>query len=98
MLFGQRFTVFIVIGIEKSVLQHVIIKIKEKYIMKKVLDIVKPGVLTGDEVTSLLEFAKQEGFAMPAVNVTTSNTINAVNLRTSTDPYYDREAWAYMSP
>jgi len=26
---------------------------------------------------------------------TSANTINATNLRTSTDPYYDREAWAY---
>ena len=46
--------------------------------MKKVLDIVKSGVVTGDDVTKLFEFAKKEGFAIPAVNVTTSNTINAV--------------------
>jgi fructose-bisphosphate aldolase, class II len=45
--------------------------------MNKVLDLVKPGVLTGDEVTKVLELAKAVGFAMPAVNVTTSNTINA---------------------
>lgn len=43
-----------------------------------VLDIVKPGVLSGDDVTNLYKYAKQEGFAIPAVNVTTSSSINAV--------------------
>jgi len=46
--------------------------------MKKVLDIVSPGVLSGDDITKLFDHAKEEQFAMPAVNVTTSNTINAV--------------------
>ena len=38
----------------------------------------RPGVLHGDEVTELLNFANENKFAMPAVNVVGSNTINAV--------------------
>ena len=37
--------------------------------MGKVLDVVKPGVVTGDDVSKLFAVAKAEGFAMPAVNV-----------------------------
>lgn len=36
------------------------------------------GVLTGNQVNELFAKAKAEGFALPAVNVTGSNTINAV--------------------
>lgn len=43
-----------------------------------VLDIVKPGVLFGDDVSKLYKFAQSEGFAIPAVNVVGSNSINAV--------------------
>ena len=38
----------------------------------------RPGVLTGTEVTELLNHANDNKFALPAVNVTGSNTINAV--------------------
>ncbi|MDP4822053.1 MAG: class II fructose-bisphosphate aldolase, partial [Saprospiraceae bacterium] len=38
----------------------------------------RPGVLHGDEVTELLNYANQHDFALPAVNVTGTNTINAV--------------------
>ena len=43
-----------------------------------VLDIVKSGVLVGDDVNKLYEYAKSEGFAIPAVNVIGSDSINAV--------------------
>ena len=43
-----------------------------------VLDIVKPGVLFGDEVSKLYKYAQSEGFAIPAVNVVGSHSINAV--------------------
>jgi fructose-bisphosphate aldolase class II len=43
-----------------------------------VKDIVKPGVVTGDDVTKLFNYAKQEGFAIPAVNVVGTDSINAV--------------------
>lgn len=42
-----------------------------------VLDIVKPGVLSGSEATKLYNHAKSEGFAIPAVNVVGNNSINA---------------------
>src|SRR5574343_999726 len=38
----------------------------------------RPGVLWGDEVQQLFAYAKEKGFAMPAVNVTGTNTVNAV--------------------
>jgi len=38
---------------------------------------VHPGVLTGQSVVDLLETAKAEGFAIPAVNCVTSSSINA---------------------
>ncbi|KAI8623059.1 hypothetical protein F5Y19DRAFT_482119 [Xylariaceae sp. FL1651] len=37
----------------------------------------KPGVIYGEDVYKLLEYAKQTGFALPAVNVTSSSTVNA---------------------
>lgn len=39
---------------------------------------IKPGVATGDEVQAIFKYAKENNFALPAVNVTGSNTINAV--------------------
>ncbi|MEK9603834.1 MAG: class II fructose-bisphosphate aldolase [Flavobacteriaceae bacterium] len=36
------------------------------------------GVLTGSQVQELFQFAKQKSFALPAVNVVGSNTVNAV--------------------
>ena len=42
-----------------------------------VLDVVKAGVLSGDDVTRLYKYAKEQGFALPAVNVVGSDSINA---------------------
>ncbi|MGB5190514.1 class II fructose-bisphosphate aldolase [Robiginitalea sp.] len=39
---------------------------------------IKPGVATGDEVQKIFRYAKEKGFALPAVNVIGSNSINAV--------------------
>ncbi len=39
---------------------------------------IKPGVATGDQVQAIFKFAKEKGFALPAVNVTSSSTVNAV--------------------
>lgn len=39
---------------------------------------IKPGVATGDEVQEIFRYAKEKGFALPAVNVIGSNTINGV--------------------
>ncbi len=38
----------------------------------------RPGVLHGDEVTELLNYASEREFALPAVNVVGTNSINAV--------------------
>lgn len=46
--------------------------------MTKIFDSVKPGVLFGKDVTRVLEIAKKEKFAIPAVNVVGTNSINAV--------------------
>jgi len=43
-----------------------------------VLDIVPAGVLTGDNVRKLFDYAKEKHFAIPAINVTSSSTANAV--------------------
>ncbi|REG89991.1 class II fructose-bisphosphate aldolase [Winogradskyella sediminis] len=39
---------------------------------------IKPGVATGKEVQNIFNHAKENGYALPAVNVIGSNTINAV--------------------
>lgn len=39
---------------------------------------IKPGVATGDDVQAIFKYAKEKGFALPAVNVTSSSTINSV--------------------
>lgn len=41
------------------------------------LDIVKPGIVYGDDLTKLLKYAQEKGFAIPSVNCTSSSTINA---------------------
>jgi fructose-bisphosphate aldolase class II len=43
-----------------------------------VLDVVPAGVLTGDNVRKLFDYAKEKGFAIPAINCTSSSTVNAV--------------------
>jgi len=45
---------------------------------KGILDIVKPGVLFGKDVQKVYDHAKKEGFAIPAVNVVNTDSINAV--------------------
>ena len=39
---------------------------------------IKPGVATGKEVQEIFNYAKKKGFALPAVNVIGSNSINGV--------------------
>jgi len=43
-----------------------------------ILDIVKPGVLFGEDVQKVYDHAKKEGFAIPAVNVVGTDSINAI--------------------
>ena len=43
-----------------------------------VLDVVKPGVLTGSEAKKLFAYAKENNFAIPAVNVVGTDSVNPV--------------------
>ncbi|MDO5091657.1 MAG: class II fructose-bisphosphate aldolase [Cardiobacteriaceae bacterium] len=45
--------------------------------MSKLLDIVKPGVVTGDDVQKVFAYAKAHGFAIPAMNCVGSDSVNA---------------------
>ena len=38
----------------------------------------KPGVLTGDQVQEVFKHAKANNYALPAINVVGSNSVNAV--------------------
>jgi len=46
--------------------------------MEKIFEKLKAGVVTGKNVQELFRIAKANGFAIPAVNVVSSNSINAV--------------------
>ncbi len=45
---------------------------------QRISDFVQTGVVTGDGVQKIFEIAKEEEFALPAVNVVGTNSINAV--------------------
>ena len=45
---------------------------------KGILELVKPGVLSGDDVQKVFAAAKEAGFALPAVNVVGTDSINGV--------------------
>jgi len=45
---------------------------------QKISDFVAPGVATGDDVQKIFEIAKEGKFALPAVNVVGTDSINAV--------------------
>lgn len=45
--------------------------------MSTLNDLVPAGVLTGDDVQKVFAYAKAHGFALPAVNCTGTNTVNA---------------------
>lgn len=44
----------------------------------KVLDKIKPGVVTGDDLQELFKIAKENHYALPAVNVVSSSSVNSV--------------------
>ena len=45
---------------------------------EKILDHVSPGVITGTEVQTIFDIAKKNHFALPAVNVVGTDSVNAV--------------------
>lgn len=46
--------------------------------MGKIADVVKPGVVTGSDLQYIFKVAKENKFAIPAVNVVGSSSVNAV--------------------
>ncbi|MFT5880009.1 MAG: fructose-bisphosphate aldolase class II [Moritella sp.] len=46
--------------------------------MSKIFDVVKPGVISGDDVQKVFAVAKENKFALPAVNVVNTDSINGV--------------------
>ncbi|GAA5113250.1 class II fructose-bisphosphate aldolase [Orbus sasakiae] len=44
----------------------------------KISDVIKPGVVTGDDVQKVFQIARENNFALPAVNCVNTDTINAV--------------------
>lgn len=46
--------------------------------MSKIFDFVKPGVISGDDVQKVFAVAKENGFALPAVNCVGTDSVNAV--------------------
>lgn len=46
--------------------------------MSEIPNFLKPGVITGNDVQKLFTYAKEKGFALPAVNCINSDSINAV--------------------
>jgi fructose-bisphosphate aldolase class II len=51
---------------------------KNRCMSEKISEKVKPGVATGDAVQEIFRIAKANQFALPAVNVTGTDTVNAV--------------------
>lgn len=57
---------------------------KKQYLCQKLLNDlkmshnIKPGVAVGKQVQEIFQYAKQKGFALPAANVVSSNSINGV--------------------
>lgn len=45
--------------------------------MSGLLDIIKPGVITGNQIQKLFDIAKERHFALPAVNCINTDSINA---------------------
>lgn len=45
---------------------------------KKIFEIIRPGVVTGDAVQKLFKICKDNNFALPAVNTINTDSINAV--------------------
>jgi fructose-bisphosphate aldolase, class II len=45
---------------------------------RRIFDVVKPGVVTGEDVSLVFQIAKENSFAIPAVNVIGTDSINGV--------------------
>jgi len=45
---------------------------------QKLFDIIEPGVITGDDLQKVFMHAKENNYAIPAINVVSTNSVNAV--------------------
>lgn len=45
---------------------------------QKLFDFIQPGVVTGDDVQKIFKHAKENMYAIPAINVVSTNSLNAV--------------------
>jgi fructose-bisphosphate aldolase, class II len=58
---------------------HNFVTVKLKHIiMNRIAEVVKPGVVTGTDLQYIFKVAKANSFAIPAVNVVGSSSVNAV--------------------
>jgi fructose-bisphosphate aldolase class II len=55
-----------------------IVVFKFEKMSDKILDVVKPGVISGNDVKKVFEIARKNHFALPAVNVVGTGSVNAV--------------------
>jgi fructose-bisphosphate aldolase class II len=68
-------------GIERKILKNILSEIISNFVSSinnNTTIMIKPGVATGDTVQAIFQLAKQKQFALPAVNVTSTSTVNAV--------------------
>lgn len=68
----------IMCGLNDPHISAKVLNIKEGNNKMGLLDIVKPGVLTGEDVQKVFAYAKEHNFAIPAVNCVGSDSVNAV--------------------
>jgi len=45
---------------------------------QKLFDLIEPGVITGDDLQKVFMHAKENNYAIPAINVVSTNSVNAV--------------------
>ena len=60
------------------VLFFILLNLKVINLMTKILDVVKPGVVTGENLQKLFAVARENGYAFPSVNCVGTDSINAV--------------------
>ncbi|WP_331828309.1 class II fructose-bisphosphate aldolase [Candidatus Blochmannia sp. SNP] len=70
--------------------------------MIKIIDSIKPGVVTGNDVQKIFNFAKKNNFALPAVNCIGMDSINAAleaaaNMRSPIILQFSKKGSAFMA-
>ena len=60
------------------VLFFILLNLKVINLMTKILDVIKPGVVAGENLQKLFAIAREGGYAFPSVNCVGTDSINAV--------------------